>query len=699
MRELKKADDDAVCFLQNFSTWPLSPMGGSGIIKIIGALLTGLIFIFCGTMPVDALSRSIGLEAVGIESAVQVKAPASSIFLDFPIPRLAKIQSATATVAVTPSSQLSDETVFFFHYNNKLVSTRTARELRQQKSFSLQLPVDGIARDFAQLQIKSGMFITDDLCRDSQSGGLFFIVHGTTSLNLTYDMLPVRTVADFLGSFQQDLLVVVPDDATMAEYVPGAWLYGALKKGQPHLKIRLVRAAELAKLPPVPRIWIGLDSKLPKYFKGAAPGVTLKDPNTLLISAADVPSLKAFVQQLLDLPKSSLHMQAEKRIAIPPIETPSGSVTEAIAFGDNNLQEGLFSVPSEFRLFPILLDKIPERLGFHLEGSHTLPVDTGRPVRMDVFLNNNLVHSSVLDRTGQFKKDIVLQEPVELRSSNTLKILFNYPEDPNQCKIKGKFQVAQILPSSYVWGSGQYRFERFDWSNIGLFLGRPATVLLDETLGLDTLKLAGEIAYFLNRQLPTGIAAFPNYLPLHQQNEAPANGVVLVAGLAGNIPAALQEKMPASIGADFNVYRKGTTINLFEQQANVNTVVGRVGENKGAPLVIFSANMDGALLIEAFRHISQPKNAAGLIGNVLVYQQPTKLYSFDVSDKNAKAQKSNEKGFSIAAIWEQYKVLILIAVGLLLGMIIFILFRRMFPPRKVKRDPGQIDSSKKTLFK
>jgi len=673
-------------------------MGGSGIIKIIGALLTGLIFIFCGTMPADAVSRSIGLEAVGIESAVQVKAPASSIFLDFPIPRMAKIQSATATVAVTPSSQLSDETLFFFYYNNKLVSTRTARDLRQQKTFSLQLPIDGIARDFAQLQIKSAMFITDDLCRDSQSGGLFFIVHGTTSLNLTYDMLPVRTVADFFGSFQQDLLVVVPDDATMAEYVPGAWLYGALKKGQSHLNIRLVRAAELAKLPPFPRIWIGLDSKLPKYFKGAPPGVTLKDPNTLLISAADVPSLKAFVQQLLDLPKSSLNMQAEKRIAITPIETPSGSVTEAIAFGSNNLQEGLFSVPSEFRLFPILLDKIPEHLGFHLEGSHTLPVDTGRPVRMDVFLNRNLVHSSVLDRTGQFKKDILLQEPVELRANNTLKILFNYPEDPNQCKIKGKFQVVQILPSSYMWGSGQYRFERFDWSNIGLVLGRPATVLLDETLGLDTLKLAGEIAYFLNRQLPTGIAAFPNYLPLQQQSEAPASGVVLVAGLTGNIPAALQEKMPASIGADLNVYRKGTTINLFEQQGNVNTVVGRVGENKGAPLVIFTANMDGALLIEAFRHISQPQNAAGLIGNVLVYQQPTKLYSFDVSDKNAKMQKSNEKGLSVAAIWEQYKILILIAVGLLFGMIIFILFRKMFPPRKVKRAPEQIDS-KKTLFK
>jgi len=685
-----------VCFISL-----LQGLEGTKIFKTIGTLVAGLLLFFWGTLPVGALSRTIGVETLGMESDMQVMAPASSIVLDFPIPRMTQIKAATATVFVTPGAQLNSEAVFFFHYNDKLIATRTAKELLQQKSVVLNLPVDKVVRNFARLQIKSSMFMTNDLCRDYYSGGLFFVVHRNSFLNLTYDMPPVRSVEDFFGSLQQDLLVVVPDDASLAEFVPAAWTYGLLKKAQPHLNIQLVRAAELLKLPRVPRIWIGLDAKLPKYFKGATAGVMLADPNTLLISATDVQSLRTFVQQLLDLPVLSLNTKSDQRISITPIETPPGVVNEAIAFGNNNLQEGIFSVPAEFQLYPVALEKIPERLGFHLEGSHTLPADTGRPVRMDVFLNNNLVYSSVLDRTGQFTRDILLQEPVELLSLNTLKIQFNYPEDPTQCKVRGKFQVAQILPTSYMWGAGQYRVDRFDWNNIGLFLGRQGTILLDEALGVDMLKIAGETAYFLNRQLPPGVVAFPNYLPLKQPTELPEGGFVLVAGITGNIPSILQDKMPVSVDKDFDVYRKTTKVRLFEHQPNVNAVVGRVGEFKGGPVVIFSANTDGGLLNDALRHLSRPKTAETLTGNVLVYQKNVKLYSFDVRDKNVKNQKPVAKEMTVADIWEQHQTLILVVVGivallLLLGIPAFL---KMFPRKKVKREPGRTDSSKETLFK
>ncbi|MBV5350102.1 hypothetical protein JZU71_02780, partial [bacterium] len=65
------------------------------------------------------------------------------------------------------------------------------------------------------------MFISDDQCRDYQSGGLFYTVHPNTVLQINYDMPPIRTVADFFDSFQQALLVVVPDNAAMEEYTPG----------------------------------------------------------------------------------------------------------------------------------------------------------------------------------------------------------------------------------------------------------------------------------------------------------------------------------------------------------------------------------------------------------------------------------------------------------------------------------------------
>ena len=660
-------------------------MGASAIRKVVVWLLV-LFMLFGGTSPALAVNRNIGLDVIGYDSDVQVVAPYASIAFDFPIPRLAKLTSASATLSLTPSAQLNAENIFFFYFNDKLVETRTVRQLRQQNTFTLNLPLDGVFRDSARLVIKSNMFITDDLCRDYYSGGLFFTVHKNTVLNLSYDMQPIRTVSDFFGSFQQAVLVVVPDGADLAELSPGAWTYGFLRKAFPHLDVQLIRSSEVSKYPPVPRIWIGTTAKLPAYFKNTAPGIAIVDLNTLLISAPDAGGLKGYVQQLADLPVFPLNPTAAKRIEIKPLETPSGKATEAIAFGNNGVQEGILLVPADFQLHPALLEKPPERLGIHLEGSHTVTFETVRPVRMDVFLNNNLVYSSVLDQTGQFKRDIVLPEPVELRSRNSLNIQFNYPEEPGQCRVRGKIQSAQIFPTSYMWGAGHYRFDRFAWSNVGLFFGRQGTVLVDEALGKNILKTAGELAYFLNRQLPPNVFAFPEFWPLSLQADVPAGNYVVVAAMTGNVPQAMQDRMPISLGRDFTVYRKTTKATLFEYQASVNSVVGRVGELKGGPLVILSANLDGALLPETLRYLSIPKHYDSMNGNVFVFQQPNRLYSFDVRDKSIKVEHPAATGMA-HRLWEQNRMLIVAAMGLLALLIIGVLIARLVFPRKPKNDP------------
>ena len=223
-------------------------------------MIAGVI-VLCDFLSVHAASRIMGLESLGIVRDMHVAAPQASVAFDFPLPRLARVQSASATIFLTPGAQLNGETVFSFYYNSKLIATRTAKELRQQKPFVLPLPVDGTPRDVAKLQIKSGMFITEDQCWDYRSGGLFFTIHRNTSLNLTYNLPPARNVPDFFDSFQQALIVVVPDGATLEELTPGAWIYGLMKKTYPYLNVQLVRAAELSKLPPVPRIWVGIESK------------------------------------------------------------------------------------------------------------------------------------------------------------------------------------------------------------------------------------------------------------------------------------------------------------------------------------------------------------------------------------------------------------------------------------------------------
>lgn len=84
-------------------------------------------------MQVWALSRSVGMDALDVAKDVSVKAPQSSIVLDFPVSRLAKMNAASASISVTPGSQLHEDSLFYFFYNDKLLETRTAKELRQKK--------------------------------------------------------------------------------------------------------------------------------------------------------------------------------------------------------------------------------------------------------------------------------------------------------------------------------------------------------------------------------------------------------------------------------------------------------------------------------------------------------------------------------------------------------------------------------------
>jgi hypothetical protein len=287
---------------------------------------------------------------------------------------------------------------------------------------------------------------------------------------------------------------------------------------------------------------------------------------------------------------------------------------------------------------------------------------------------------------------------LEPQTLSRLKIQFDYPKEAGLCNVRGKFQTVQILPSSYLWGAGIDRIERFSWSNVGLFLGRKGTVLLDETMGIDALKSAGEAVYFINSQLPPGEVAFPAFLPLQQQVAVQDGAYVLVVGLIENIPVTIQKQVPVSIGKDLSVYRESDRTLLFEQRGSMSAVVGSIGKYKNAPLIMFSANMSGSVLPEALRYLSRQSNYETLNGNVLIYQQPNRLYAFDVSELNAKTEKAAAKGNSIFP-WEYNPTLVMIVSGILVLLILAVLvIRKMFPRRKDRRRDGDSESRKGSLF-
>ena len=61
------------------------------------------------------LERTLDLNSIGVDSDILIHAPNTSVEIGFPVPRLAKLTSATATILLTPNEQNNDNNVLSFY--------------------------------------------------------------------------------------------------------------------------------------------------------------------------------------------------------------------------------------------------------------------------------------------------------------------------------------------------------------------------------------------------------------------------------------------------------------------------------------------------------------------------------------------------------------------------------------------------------
>ncbi len=648
------------------------------MLLVIGIILSN-------TIPVNAISRVISANYYDPALDVVVRAPQSSYFLEFPTPRHVKLQSATVALAITPGSQIHGDSTFSIIYNDKVVQVRTAKDLRQRKEWSINLPAGEFAQNKIRLQIKASMYISNDFCRDYNSGNLFFTVHPKESkLLLNYEMIPAKTVNDFFGNLQQTVFIVVPNNAELAETTPAAWVSGILKKNYPHMQVELVKAAELAGKPAAPRIWVGAKSKLPAYFSKTQPGIELVDPNTVLISGATLGELESAAQRLATMPLLMDSTAGVKEGSL--ISTAGGNKRPGVTFGNPIAQEGLFQVSSDFVVYAGQFGVVPEKLGMNLEGAYTISKDSNRPVRMDVFFNDKIVNSSVLDQTGRFTREITFPSGTELLSQNRIKVQFNFPDDPDQCKIVGKLQSAQVFPNSYLWGEGQKKISHMTWQNISPYLSQQGTVVIDEKLNGNLLGVLAKTINYLNLQLPENSYAYPRVQGLADFAFIPLDQFVLVLAHASNLPGFILDQLPGLPTQVANSYNpSGSSTLPSEFKNNEKLAIGRVTEYKNNPLIVVSTNQDGNLISQFLTYISKTENAMKIRGNVVAYNQSGKIEDINLATAE-KPEKNNimpaDVKNNIIDFWQknQFKIIIIgagiVAIILLIALYYFLRKRK-----------------------
>ena len=97
------------------------------------------------------------------------------------------------------------------------------------------------------------------------------------------------------------------------------------------------------------------------------------------------------------------------------------------------------------------------------------------------------------------------------------------------------------------------------------------------------------------------------------------------------------------------------------------------------------------MLGDALRFLNRSGKYGEMIGNVMVYRTPARLYSFDVRDKSVRVEQPAAKGM-LAGIWEKNRDLILLAAGLAVLLLLLILFSRHLRSRRnaQKKDPPNL---------
>ncbi|MCX7780463.1 MAG: poly-beta-1,6-N-acetyl-D-glucosamine biosynthesis protein PgaD [Negativicutes bacterium] len=577
--------------------------------------------------PAWAAVSTTSMFQLGYDQDVIVSGARNTVSVAFPVPQVPLLNGSMVSLTLEPGRFLNDASNFTFYLNDRQLFTLSARELKAKPTLQLPVPANAAVNGVAKVDIVSNLFVTNDICADYQRGHLTYTLRNSSAITVNYNPPSAKTLAQFFNSIAGSIVVIIPDSPSPAEITAGAWAYGMLQKIYPHLPVKLIFEKERAAYPGIPKVWVATTNRLPANLSQLGPGIHVAAQDTVLITDA-AEGLGAKVRHLATLQVFPA-MPAASMSPASPQQQPPHRPRELIHFGNNSVQEGILTIPADFPIFPALLSEIPKSLKIHLEGHYSPSNVAGKPTRVDVYFNRNLVHSELLDNSGKLNKDISLPPSVMLQARNTLGVEFVYPEETGWCKVKGMVQSAQILYASYFQGVGHFPVDKYTWSNIGMVFNRTGALLLGDKLPPDAVRMAGEFIVLMNSHLPPGVFAFPEITTISRLNDITKADYLIVLGIAGELPEELQQSLPLQRSKDYTIYRADGQSVIYQYQPAANAVLGQIGFYRNIPLISLTANLQPASILAALKHINATRSYNQLNDNIFVFTENSQLLSID----------------------------------------------------------------------
>ncbi|MCS7229324.1 MAG: cellulose biosynthesis cyclic di-GMP-binding regulatory protein BcsB [Candidatus Kryptonium sp.] len=597
-------------------------------------------------------------------------------------------------IDASPVLDMKNSFLTFVVWDKPVLSVRLSQVERQ-----IRIPLDKVDfgfSDFIKLEVYGSLKISDDRCKDIESGGLYVTIEKTSYIEAFYfagkKMRP--GIYDYIDYFNAGGFIIIPDSLSVAEIEGYIWVYSFLRE-------KTGSDFGLATFKTLPDtttnlVIISRFDKLPEGFKNLINGKFLKDDGLLylftskegkierkilfLIGFSDEglrKALKAFLNP--DVISSSFNSfllvrEAVELPSLKPLLPPFKISFKDLGFSSTRLEGiGNLGMNYSFRLsdFGVL----PNEIEFNISAVYSPVIKREERAFFNVYFNGTLVESKRLSEEGRVNYKFKVDR-FNLMKVNTIRIEFVFYPSSEECKNSlFKFFAKVDDDNSFIEVKESYKPDELSFQYFPGVFGYGETVaIISKKITIEKMEALARIIYVVNAGLKN-MYFYPAVVYSDLVDEEILKNFNIV-GVVDQDDKLFEkfDKIPLKPKQEFRIISAGTARVLYALWDTTSIGVVQIfygyGDNSVVLITGMGSNADRRALDVAK---AVEKNYDLISGNIGIADYE-KEYFFRIESRLVRVQYAGEKTF--IDYFNEYKVFIIGLVWfIVLAFFVYIFIR------------------------
>jgi len=543
--------------------------------------------------------------------------------------------------------------------------------------------------EYLKIDIRASLYITDDRCKDIQTGGLWFKILKSSFINIEH--LPIKKtefkIQSFLSDVKDGLYLVFPSSVSKTELEGLVWVYSFVRKVT---GIKTINYATFETLPTKAQfIAISIFEKLPNEYK-ILQGKFLKtdgliyiySDRALFITGFSEEGLKKALQTFLnlDILKTSFNSFLLVREAKPPEQPFTNMPPFKVPFKEFGFStskvEGIGSLRSSFTFTLSKLGFSPDKININISAVYSPVTEKIGRAYMNVYFNGILIESKKLGEEGKIIYTFSLNR-FSLLKLNTISIEFTFYPSSEDCinKISNFFYMIND-ESSYIEVKDIYRPKELDFSFFPeMFTTGETVCAVSKNLTVQKIKALSQIIHLVNSEIKN-FNFFPEIITTDNVTDETLENynLIIIADPKDDILNKFSN-IVVKPKNDFKIISASTNKILYALYDTSSIGVCQVfySDASRPVLILMGLGENSDHLLSEISDVMEKKFIT-IEGNVGIVDLTGKYHFFKVESGLLKVNYPGEKTF--LDYFNQYKVFLIILVWFLfLSLLTYIFFR------------------------